>query len=221
MENKELKAHRYFYERCESSVVPGAYLQHYLPPDKCIGHACCYPAHLRISSSPKAAPPLQIKRCPKGHPMTPENTVIEKRKGRPKPRCRKCRQESWRRNSARRSAMGTLAARKKKGDHLCNNTQGGPLYELRYWLVPSIKAGGVADFTPHDLRHTAASRWVMSGVPLAAVAKYLGDSVEMVMRYSHLQPEVNARAVEAAMSFYSQPDGNKQKKESKPRKEKK
>jgi integrase len=45
------------------------------------------------------------------------------------------------------------------------------LYELRYWLVPAIADSGVTDFTPHDLRHTAASRLVMSGVPLAAVAK--------------------------------------------------
>jgi hypothetical protein len=105
-ENKELKAHRYFYEQCESPVAPGVYLQHHLPPEKCIGHACCNPAHLRISNSPKAVPPLQIKRCPKGHLMIPENTVIEKRKGHPKARCRKCRQESWRKNSARRSAMG-------------------------------------------------------------------------------------------------------------------
>lgn len=105
-ENKELKAHRYFYEHCESPVAPGAYLQHYLPPEKCIGHACCNPAHLRISNSPKAAPPSKVKWCPKGHSMNPENTVIERRKGHPKARCRKCRRESWRRNSARRSAMG-------------------------------------------------------------------------------------------------------------------
>lgn len=112
-------------------------------------------------------------------------------------------------------AYNALAAGKKKGDHLCNNTQGGPLYELRYWLVPSIKAAGVDDFTPHDLRHTAASRWVMEGVPLPAVAKYLGDSVEMVMRYSHLQPEVNARAVKAAMSFYRKMKKTKQNKKKK------
>jgi integrase len=117
-------------------------------------------------------------------------------------------------------AYNTLAAGKKKGDHLCNNREGGPLYELRYWLVPSIEAAGVTDFTPHDLRHTAASRWVMEGVPLAAVAKYLGDSVEMVMRYSHLQPEVNARAVEAAMSFYPKPDTNKENKQKKETKKK-
>ena len=43
----------------------------------------------------------------------------------------------------------------------------------------------------------------MSGIPLAAVAKYLGHSgAQMVMRYAHLVPEVNARAIEAVMSFY-------------------
>jgi hypothetical protein len=45
----------------------------------------------------------------------------------------------------------------------------------------------------------------MSGVPLAAVAKYLGHSgAAMVMRSAHLQPEVNAKAISAAMSFYPQ-----------------
>jgi integrase len=101
------------------------------------------------------------------------------------------------------AAYNALAAGRKRGASLCINRQGGDLYELRYWLVPAIKDSGVTDFTPHDLRHTAASRWVMAGVPLAAVAKYLGHSgAEMVMRYAHLVPEVNARAVEAAMSYY-------------------
>jgi integrase len=103
-------------------------------------------------------------------------------------------------------AYSALAAGKKQGDSLCTNRKGGQLYELRYWLVPAIADSDVTDFTPHDLRHTAASRWVMSGVPLAAVAKYLGhSSAQMVMRYSHLVPEVNARAVDAAMSFYAKP----------------
>jgi len=77
---------------------------------------------------------------------------------------------------------------------------------MRYWFLRALEASGVKDFTFHDVRHTAASRWVMSGVPLAAVAKYLGHSgAGMVMRYSHLQPEVNAKAISAAMSFYTQP----------------
>ena len=112
--NKELKAHRVFYEVCEGPVPAGMFLQHHLAADQCIGHACCNPDHQRISNSPKVAPsvqlkaalPAQFKTCPKGHPMTPENTVAEQRNGHPKARCRTCRQESWRKNSARRSAMG-------------------------------------------------------------------------------------------------------------------
>jgi integrase len=89
---------------------------------------------------------------------------------------------------------------------LCTNRNGEPLYEMRYWFLRALEASGVKDFTFHDVRHTAASRWVMSGVPLAAVAKYLGHSgAAMVMRYAHLQPEVNAKAISAAMSFYPQP----------------
>jgi hypothetical protein len=43
----------------------------------------------------------------------------------------------------------------------------------------------------------------MAGVPLAAVSQYAGHStIQMTMRYAHLQPENNARAIAATMSFY-------------------
>jgi integrase len=101
------------------------------------------------------------------------------------------------------AAYGAMAADKEKGAPLCTNRSGKPLYEMRYWFLRALEASGVKGFTFHDVRHTAASRWVMSGVPLAAVAKYLGHSgAGMVMRYAHLQPEVNAKAISAAMSFY-------------------
>jgi integrase len=104
------------------------------------------------------------------------------------------------------AAYSAMAAGKEKGAPLCTNRSGNPLYEMRYWFLRALEASGVKDFTFHDVRHTAASRWVMSGVPLAAVAKYLGHSgAGMVMRYSHLQPEVNAKAISAAMSFYALP----------------
>ena len=101
------------------------------------------------------------------------------------------------------AAYNALAAGKENAAPLCTNRNGEPLYEMRYWFLRALEASGVTDFTLHDVRHTAASRWVMSGVPLAAVAKYLGHSgAGMVMRYAHLQPEVNAKAISAAMSFY-------------------
>jgi integrase len=103
------------------------------------------------------------------------------------------------------AAYNALAAGKENASPLCTNRNGQPLYEMRYWFLRALEASGVKDFTFHDVRHTAASRWVMSGVPLAAVAKYLGHSgAAMVMRYAHLQPEVNAKAINAAMSFYPQ-----------------
>jgi len=102
------------------------------------------------------------------------------------------------------AAYQALAAGKKLRTPLCTNRQRDQLYEYRYWMVPAIEASGVTDFTAKDLRHTAASCWVMSGVPLAAVAKYLGhSSIQMTaMRYSHLTPNVNAQATAAMMSFY-------------------
>lgn len=104
------------------------------------------------------------------------------------------------------AAYNALAAGKENDAPLCTNRNGEPLYEMRYWFLRALEASGVKDFTFHDVRHTAASRWVMSGVPLAAVAKYLGHSgAAMVMRYAHLQPEVNAKAISAAMSFYAPP----------------
>jgi len=51
-----------------------------------------------------------------------------------------------------------LAAGKKAGDPLCTNTEGGVLYEARYWFVSAVEAAGIADLTWHYLRHTAASR---------------------------------------------------------------
>jgi len=62
------------------------------------------------------------------------------------------------------AAYGAMAADKEKGAPLCTNRSGKPLYEMRYWFLRALEASGVKDFTFHDVRHTAASRWVMSGV---------------------------------------------------------
>jgi len=38
VDNKEQKAHRFFFEACEGQIPDGVYLRHCLPTDKCIGH---------------------------------------------------------------------------------------------------------------------------------------------------------------------------------------
>jgi integrase len=101
------------------------------------------------------------------------------------------------------AAYEALAAGKKPGDPLCSKLEGGKLEETRYWLDPCAKAAGLVDFVWYELRHTAASRWVMAGVPLAAVATFLDHgSIQMTMRYAHLRPDNNDQAVAAMMSFY-------------------
>jgi integrase len=101
------------------------------------------------------------------------------------------------------AAYNALSADKKKGEPLCINIDGNPMSDVRYWLPTAIESVKLDDFKPHDMRHTAASRWVMQGVPLAAVAGYLGHrNIQMTMRYSHLLPGNHDRAIAAMMSYY-------------------
>lgn len=101
------------------------------------------------------------------------------------------------------TAYQKLAGKRRKGEPLCVNAEGNPLTETRYWFDPCVEAAGLVNFTWHCNRHTAASRWVMKGVPLAVVAEYLGhQNIAMTMRYAHLQPDNHHQAVAAMMSFY-------------------
>jgi integrase len=103
------------------------------------------------------------------------------------------------------AAYEKLAAGKKAGEPLCSNLNGDTLQDTRYWFDPCVTAAGLVNLTwKSATRHTAASRWVMAGVPIAAVSKFLGhSSIQMTMRYAHLMPENNDRAIAAMMSFYN------------------
>lgn len=107
------------------------------------------------------------------------------------------------------SSYQQLAGKRKAGGPLCLKIEGARLEETRYWFDPCVAEAGLVNCVWYTLRHTAASRWVMSGVPLAAVALFLGhQNISMTMRYSHLQPENDERAVAALMSFYGDQAGN-------------
>lgn len=59
-----------------------------------------------------------------------------------------------------------------------------------------VKQAGIKDFRFHDLRHTFASRLVMSGVNLKTIQELLGHKdYRMSLRYSHLSPEIKKQAV--------------------------
>jgi integrase len=58
----------------------------------------------------------------------------------------------------------------------------------RHWIEArsALGHGGDAEFVPHALRHTFATRLVKEGVPLHTVSTLLGhSSLQMTMRYAH------------------------------------
>jgi len=66
----------------------------------------------------------------------------------------------------------------------------------RAW-AETVKNAKTTDLRFHDLRHTAASRMVMSGVDLYTVKEILGHkTLVMTQRYSHLSPAHQRQAVE-------------------------
>ena len=72
----------------------------------------------------------------------------------------------------------------------------------RHWFDDAISEAGVQDFTWHDLRHTFASRLVMTGTDIRTVAELMGHrTIQMTMRYAHLAPEHKQAAVDRLASF--------------------
>jgi hypothetical protein len=85
-------APRLFWESFVGIIPPGyRVLSRKLP--KCAGKACCNPAHHRLQGP---VVEQELKVCKKGHPLTPENVVVENRDERQFRRCRICRREAWR-----------------------------------------------------------------------------------------------------------------------------
>lgn len=77
------------------------------------------------------------------------------------------------------------------GQHVFTNPSGNVWERTAFYAYfkPACARAGIADFTPHDCRHTFASLLVQRGASLRAVADLLGhSSLAMVMRYSHLAP---------------------------------
>lgn len=71
-----------------------------------------------------------------------------------------------------------------------------PLKDIRTAFKNACRRAGIKNLRFHDLRHTFATRLVLSGVDLPTVSKLLGhSSIQMTMRYSHPTPEALKNAV--------------------------
>lgn len=76
------------------------------------------------------------------------------------------------------------------------DANGGARRDTRKWFRLALREANVRNFHWHDLRHTFASRLVMSGADLRAVQELLGHaSLAMTEKYSHHSKEHLQRAV--------------------------
>ena len=72
-----------------------------------------------------------------------------------------------------------------------------PLADPKKWFETALRDAKIKDFRWHDLRHTFISRLVMRGVDLRTVQELAGHkSITMTVRYSHLSPQHNQKAIE-------------------------
>jgi integrase len=100
-------------------------------------------------------------------------------------------------------AMNELKTHREIGNGLVfpsDKIPGQPLEFKKHW-AKALEVSGVADFTFHCLRHTAASYLVMNGASLQETAEILGHKdLATTRRYAHLSTEHIKRLAERIMS---------------------
>jgi integrase len=86
----------------------------------------------------------------------------------------------------------------------CENGRVDPERSISNWRTAwrrACREAGLTGLRFHDLRHTAATKLLEEGVPVAIVAHILGWSastaVRMAKRYGHIRPEVQRQALDA------------------------
>lgn len=85
-----------------------------------------------------------------------------------------------------------------RSEHVFGKRDGGPIRDVRWAFHRALRAAGIADFHFHDLRHTAVSYMLMSGVDLKTAAALVGHTNAQMIdrRYGHLSPDHKRLAAE-------------------------
>ena len=93
----------------------------------------------------------------------------------------------------------TLQGVVRKSEYFfCDPETGKPYHSIKTSFGKALKRAKLEGVRFHDLRHTAATMMVMSGVDLVTVKEILGhSSIEMTMRYAHPTTEGKMNAVNA------------------------
>ena len=115
-----------------------------------------------------------------------------------KEKCLSLKAESWSilRQYKNRPYFCQLCKSSKPSDYVFLSTRGKPLLLIKRPFQNAIKRARISDFRFHDLRHTFASHYVMTGGDLMSLKEILGHStLRMVERYSHLSSDYKRKMV--------------------------
>src|SRR5438128_3973619 len=81
---------------------------------------------------------------------------------------------------------------------------GGRIVDIRAGFLNACKRAGLTDLHFHDLRHTFASQFVMSGASLFALQEILGHkSITNSQRYAHLSPTYKIKAIDRMNTLWA------------------
>ena len=87
-----------------------------------------------------------------------------------------------------------------------------PKWYIRDLLVDACKSAKVGPYRLHDLRHTFNTNMRRAGVDQVAIMKLTGHkTIEMFLRYSHIDQEQSESAMEKLNGFLSQKNGDTKK----------
>src|SRR3989442_5077112 len=89
-------------------------------------------------------------------------------------------------------------------DLVFSSPAGGRIVDVRTGFLNSCKRAGLIDLHFHDLRHTFASQFVMSGGDLYILKEILGHkSITMTQRYAHLSPTYKIKAIDRMNTLWA------------------
>jgi len=89
-------------------------------------------------------------------------------------------------------------------DLVFSSPAGGHIVDVRTGFLNSCKRAGLIDLHFHDLRHTFASQFVMSGGDLYILKEILGHkSITMTQRYAHLSPTYKIKAIDRMNTLWA------------------
>src|SRR5438067_290873 len=89
-------------------------------------------------------------------------------------------------------------------DLVFSSSSGGHIVDVRTGFQNACKRAGLTDLHFHDLRHTFASQFVMSGGDLYILKEILGHkSITMTQRYAHLSPTYKIKAIDRMNTLWA------------------